>query len=365
MDLLSPAALLLLALVPALIAIRFWLRRRRRTGLRYSSLSLVREAQPRSGRIRQHLPFGLFVLALAGLVIALARPVQIVSVPAGGTTLILAIDVSRSMCSGDIPPSRLLAAEAAAVAFVQRQSSTTQIGIVAFSGFAEVVQAPTTDQEVLLDVIQSLTTGRRTAIGSAILASLDAIAEIDPNVAKSDSASASPGSGPTPVPNGAYAPDIIVLLTDGVSNAGPDPVDAAQQATARGVRVYTIGFGTADPGAEGAVCPGQFVGNEPPGGPGNGGLGGNGGGQGFGQGGGQGGFRRGIDETTLKAVADATGGTYHPAQSADQLRDVFQNLPTTLILKHEVVELSVIFAAAGALFVALAIFLGQAWRPLP
>jgi Ca-activated chloride channel homolog len=364
MDLLSPAALLLLVLVPALIAIRFWLRRRRRSGLRYSSLSLVREAQPRSGRIRQHLPFGLFVLALASLVIALARPVQIVSVAAGGTTLILAMDVSRSMCSGDIPPSRLLAAEAAAAAFVQRQSSTTQIGIVAFSGFAEVVQAPTTDQEVLLDVIQSLTTGRRTAIGSAILASLDAIAEIDPNVAKSDSASAPPGSGPTPVPNGAYAPDIIVLLTDGVSNAGPEPVEAAKQATARGVRVYTIGFGTADPGAEGAVCPGQFIGNEPQGGQGNGGFG-NGGGQGFGQGGGPGGFQRAIDETTLKAVADATGGTYQPAQSADQLRDVFQNLPTTLILKHEVVELSVIFAAAGALLITLAIFLGQAWRPLP
>ena len=115
----------------------------------------------------------------------MARPVSIVSVPAGQTTVILAMDVSRSMCATDIPPNRLIAAEAAAASFIERHGSTTQIGIVAFAGFAEIVQAPTTDQEVLLDVIESLTTGRRTAVGSAILKSLDAIAEIDQSVAPS------------------------------------------------------------------------------------------------------------------------------------------------------------------------------------
>jgi Ca-activated chloride channel family protein len=353
-DLLSPAFLALLGLMPILVGIRIWYLRRRRTGLRYSSLSLVHEASPRSSRIRRHLPFALFVLAIGSLAIAMARPVNIVSLPAGQTTVIFAMDVSRSMCATDIPPNRLLAAEAAASSFVERQGSTTQIGIVAFAGFAEIVQSPTNDQEVLLDVIASLTTGRRTAVGSAILTSLDAIAEIDQSVAPSLGEDAPPDSAPLPVPAGAYAPAIVVLLTDGASNAGPEPVEAAAQAAARGVRVYTIGFGTADPGAGSSQCGQQFIGREPA----AGGLGGSGGG------GGQG-FRRAIDEETLKAVADVTGGTYYPAESADELNTVFQNLPTNLIMRHEVMEISVAFAAIGALLVALAVLLGQAWRPLP
>jgi Ca-activated chloride channel family protein len=363
MDLLSPGFLLLLGLLPILVAVRVWTLRRRRSGLRYSSLSLVREALPGSSRIRRHLPFGLFVLALTSLVIAMARPVDIVSVPAGQTTVILAMDVSRSMCATDIPPNRLVAAEAAATSFIDRHGSTTQIGIVAFAGFAEIVQSPTTDQEVLFDVVQSLTTGRRTAIGSAILKSLDAIAEIDTSVAPSETEDSPPDAAPVPVPAGAYAPAIVVLLTDGANNAGPPPVVAAQQAAARGVRVYTIGFGTANPGGESPPCGLQFVGREPAGSPDAGGFGfGFGGGGG---GGGQGGFRRAIDEETLKAVADATGGTYYPAESANELQTVFQNLPTDLITKHEVMEISVAFAALGVLLVALAILLGQAWRPLP
>ena len=362
MDLLSPGFLLLLGLLPVLVAVRVWILRRRRSGLRYSSLSLVREALPGSSRIRRHLPFALFVLALASLVIAMARPVDIVSVPAGQTTVILAMDVSRSMCATDIPPNRLVAAEAAATSFIDRHGSTTQIGIVAFAGFAEIVQSPTTDQEVLFDVVQSLTTGRRTAIGSAILKSLDAIAEIDKSVAPSETEDSPPDAAPVPVPVGAYAPAIVVLLTDGANNAGPPPVVAAQQAAARGVRVYTIGFGTANPGGESPPCGLQFVGREPAGSPDAGGFGF---GFGGGGGGGQGGFRRAIDEETLKAVADATGGTYYPAESANELQTVFQNLPTDLITKHEVMEISVAFAALGVLLVALAILLGQAWRPLP
>jgi Ca-activated chloride channel family protein len=159
------------------------------------------------------------------------------------------------------------------------------------------------------------------------------------------------------VPKGAYAPAVIVLLTDGSNNAGPLPTDAAAQAAARGLRVYTIGFGTDDPGAESAACGQSLIGNEPGGG---GGFGGGG----FGGGGGPG-LSRGIDETTLKAIADTTGGTYYPASSADQLQSVFANLPTNLITKHEVVELSVVFVAIGAVLVAVAILFGQAWRPLP
>ena len=145
----------------------------------------------------------------------------------------------------DIEPNRLLAAEAAALSFIQRQGANTQIGLVAFAGFAELIQPPTSDQEVLQDAVESLFTGRRTAIGSGILEALDAIAEIDPNIAPSETGKATDVK-PTPVPKGAYAPHIIVLLTDGVSNAGPQPTDAAQQAVDRGIRVYTIGFGTAN-----------------------------------------------------------------------------------------------------------------------
>jgi len=365
MDLLSPIWLVLLLALPLLIAVRIWVNRHRRPAVRYSSLSLVREAIPRSSRIRRHLPFALFLLALASLAIAMARPAAIVAVPAGQTTVILTIDVSRSMCATDIPPNRLLAAEAAATDFINSQSSTTRIGIVAFAGFAELVQAPTTDREVLLDVINTLATGRRTAIGSAILESIDAISEIDPSVPKSTTESTPPNLAPAPVAPGAYASAIIVLLTDGASNAGPDPIDAAQQAADRGLKVYTIGFGTSDPGSRNPVCGQQFIGGEP-GDSFDPGFGGGFGGGGFGGGGGgAGGFRRDIDEQTLTAIADTTGARYFPAQSADELKQVLQNLPTNTIFKHEVTEISVVFVVIGAVFATMAIFLGQRWRPSP
>lgn len=371
MDLLWPWFLLLLGLIPLLAAAYIlMLRRRRRFAVRYSSLALVREALPHQSWLRRHLPVVLFLSALTSLVIAVARPVTIVSVPAGQTAILLTIDVSRSMCSTDVQPSRIEAAEAAALSFIQRQQATTQIGIVAFSGYAELIQPPTNDTEALQAAIESLATGRRTAIGSGILKALDAIAEIDPNVAPSWTSN-SRGPQPTPVPHGAYAPDIIVVLTDGVSNTGPLPTDAAQQAADRGVRVYTIGFGTAN-GSSFPACGVQFQGREPgdnrqfgggPGGPGGqfgGGPGGGGPGGGFGGGG----FRRGIDEATLKQVADMTGGTYYSAESAGELQNVFQNLPTYLITKHETSEVSVVFAAIGALLAALAIVLSLRWHPL-
>jgi len=355
MDFLWSGFLVLLLVIPILLVVYLWaLRRRRPTAVRYSSLSLVRAAMPRWSRLRRHLPFALFLGSLAMLVVALARPALILAVPSNQTTIVLTIDVSGSMCSTDIPPSRLQAAEDAAAKFIESQNSRTQIGIVAFSGFAEVVQPPTNDGEVLLDALDSLQTGRRTAIGSGILSAIDAISEIDPAVAPSTS-DTRPGTEPAPPPKGAYAPDIIVVLTDGVSNAGPLPTDAAQQAADRGVRVYTIGFGTSQGGGLSAACGQQFIGREP------GGFGGFGGGGG----GGGGGFRRGIDEDTLKQVADITGGEYFPAESATELQKVFDGLPTSLITKHEVMEISVAFVALGVVLAAGAFLLGRLWRPLP
>jgi Ca-activated chloride channel family protein len=267
----------------------------------------------------------------------------------------MALDVSLSMCSTDVPPNRLQAAKTAATSFVERQPAGTQIGIVAFAGYGEMVLPPTAEQDTLETAIDSLITGRWTAIGSAILESLDAIAEVDGNVAPIVTEDA-PGIEPTPVPRGAYAPAIIVLLTDGASNRGPLPIDAAQEAVVRGVRVYTIGFGSAEGGP--LDCGEPYPDLDPFGG------GGMGFGGGFGFGGG-GRFRRGIDEETLQRVSNVTGGEYYAAESADELHEVFRSLPTHLITKHETTEISVVFAALGALCAALALILSQLWRPLP
>ncbi|HYO44109.1 MAG TPA: VWA domain-containing protein [Candidatus Limnocylindrales bacterium] len=349
--------LVLLLAIPLLLAAYAWSRRRRRpAAARYSSVSLIRAAGPSRRRWRRHVPITLVAAAVAALAVAVARPTVVLSVPSSQSTMVLAMDVSGSMCSTDIEPTRLEAAQAAAIAFVEGQPSGTRIGLVAFSGFAAVLEVPTADHARVVEAIRSLTTGRRTAIGSGIQSSIDAIAEVDPNVAPIVR-DGRPGVEPEAGVPGAYEPDIVVLLTDGANNAGTDPLEAAAQAASRGLRVYTIGYGT-QAGAElQASCRRQFMGNEPPGG--------FGGGFGGGGGGGGGGVRRGIDEDTLKAIADLTGGTYSPAESATELGDVFANLPTTLITKREPVEVSVGFVALGGLLAAIGLLLGRAWRPLP
>jgi len=351
-----PSFLWLLGLIPLIIGGYIWIQRRRRpVAVRYSSLSLVRSALSRTSLIRRYLPFALLLLAVAALSMAMTRPVTIIPVPTNQTSIILAMDVSRSMCSTDIEPNRLRAAEEAALAFIERQAPGTQIGIVAFAGFAELLQLPTTDQEVLADVIESLITGRRTAIGSAILESIDTLAEIDESIAPVTFGSAVAGA-PTPVPSGAYVPGIIVVLTDGASNAGPQPIEAAQQAADRGIRVYTIGFGTERGGMMNCSA------GEGSGGDSFSGFGFNADPQ---FGGGGGGFRRGIDEATLQEVADMTGGAYYAATSASELQDVFRSLPTHLITRHEVTEVGFIFTSLGALFAIVAIGLALWWNPLP
>jgi len=345
MELLWPGFLYLLGLIPILIIAYIWiLRRRKPFSVRYSSLSLVRAALPQQSHWRRHIPFALFLLAMSSLIMAVSRPVSTVTVPASNATIILAIDVSRSMCSTDILPSRLEAAKTAALKFVQEQEGNAQIGVVAFAGFAVLVQPPTTDQNLLEAAIKNLTTARRTAIGEGILMSLDAISEIDDSIT-------SPYSGieTVPLPAGEYAPAIIVLLTDGVNTTGTHPLLAAQLSVDRGIRVYTIGFGT-DHNTSIPNCGFQFQNSDQFG-------------QSFGGGGG-GGPRREIDEETLKQVADMTGGSYHLAASSNELQDVFQNLPTQLMTVTETTEVSVMFVVIGALLVTLAIALSIIWHPL-
>jgi Ca-activated chloride channel homolog len=352
---------LLLVAPPLFVAGYLWsLRRRQLVGIRYSSLSLLRDVVPRTDRLRRHLPFLLLLAAVAAIVLAMARPALVLGVPSSGTNVILVMDVSRSMCSADIAPTRLEVAEAAAADFVRRQPAGTNIGLVAFSSFAALVQPPTTDRDAVVAAIEGLTTGRWTAIGSGILAAIDAIAEADPSVPRAV-APGRPGTPPEPVVAGANPPDVIVLLTDGANNIGPDPLDAAQQAADRGLKVYTIGYGTYGGGGVSVTCAARFVGHEPEASgdptsttsrdPTNG------------RGGGR--SRRGIDEQALLAVAERTGGAYYPASSASELQAVFEGLPTSLIQEHKVVEVSAGFVAVGGLLLALSLLLGRTWRPLP
>jgi Ca-activated chloride channel family protein len=351
MSLLWPGFLYLLLLIPLIVAVYIvLLRRRRRFAVRYSSLSLVREAAKGQSWLRRHLPFILFLFALTSLVFALGRPVATVLIPSNKATVILAIDVSRSMCSTDIPPNRLEVAKEAALSFIRDNSSGRQVGIVAFAGFAELIQPPTTDQKLLENAITYLTPARRTAIGSAILRSLDAIAEIDNRVAPTELRSSTDQTTPPQTPQDEFVPHIIVLLTDGASNAGPLPVSAAEQAVERGVRVYTIGFGTTNNSSP------MNCGDDEPF---DGGFG-----QPFGGGGFGGGFRREIDEETLTQIADMTGGKYYLASSAAELQKVFQSLPTYVIATRETTEISVFFTAFAVLIAMLAMTLAFLWHPL-
>ena len=186
MSLLWPWTLLCLILIPLGIALYVWmLRRKRRFAVRYSSLALVRAAMPARQRWRRHLPFGLFMLGLTTLVLAMARPVAAITVPQSRASIILAMDVSRSMCATDVPPNRLTVAQEAAQAFIADQAAGTQIGIVAFTGFAEIIVPPTNDKDTLNAAVDNFTTALGTAIGSAILKSIDAIAAINDAVAPS------------------------------------------------------------------------------------------------------------------------------------------------------------------------------------
>jgi Ca-activated chloride channel homolog len=365
MDFLSPAALWLLLLPIILLAGYIWSQRRRhRYTLRYSSASLVREALGKRPGIRRHIPPILFLLGLTALIVAFARPYTQAPLAYNDSTIILAIDVSGSMRANDLKPSRFDAAKAAASDFISKQAANTRIGIVSFSAGAALVQAPTTDHDELNAALDRLYTQRATAIGSGILASLDAIAEsmgqdlpsaqsMVPSVQSSPNSSARPT--PTPMPSGQYSKAIIVLLSDGQNTTGPTPLDAAAVAVNRGIRIYTIGVGTATGGSVGG--PGGGFGGPPPGGFGGGPSGSGGGG--FGGGGGF--FRAQLDEVTLRQVAKMTGAKYYYAATETDLRDIYAALDTQIVFKVEQIEVTAYGVVAGAILVMLGGILGLFW----
>lgn len=345
-----PGLLPLLLAVPLLVVVYVWaMRRRARFALRYSSLTIVKDALGKGPGMRRHIPPLFFLLGIAAMLVGLARPVGLITVPAANATVILAIDVSRSMRARDIQPTRLDAAIAAAQEFVSQQTPTTRIGVVSFSTTADLVQAPTTDQNAVMAAIDRLQLGSRTAIGSGILTSLDAIFE-NPNASVSPSTqdTGAPTPTPTPVPEGYHEPAIIILLSDGRSNTGPLPLDAAQTAANRGVRVFTVGIGTTQGGTVqgGQGGNGQF----PPGG----GFFGNGGFRG-------GGFSSQLDETTLQEIAKLTDGKYFHATETEELLSIYQNLNTQVIVQTQRTELTAWFTGVAGIFLLIGGALSLFW----
>jgi Ca-activated chloride channel family protein len=366
-----PWMLLVLGFVPVLLGVYVWqLRRRRRQAVRFSNVALLRTAGVGARSWRRHVPVVLVLGALGLLGVASARPTVRAEVPASSSTVILALDVSGSMCATDVLPNRLSAAQAAVRSFVQGQDGETKIGLVVFSGFAQLAVAPTTNRDELLAALDAVTTGRGTTIGSAILRSIDAIAELDPNVAPSDPVDEpttdGPGiGGPTPTPRptaggpaGAavdVAPEIIVLLTDGANTRGVTPSQAAEQAAARGVRVYPIGFGTTNP-TQMACTRDQYGSFSVPSnrdltGAGAGALGGR--------------SFLVVDEPALRNVANKTGGTYFAATDADGLTKVLADLPKHVTVSEQDIDLSAAFGllAALVLLTGLRLSIGR-HRPL-
>jgi Ca-activated chloride channel family protein len=348
MSYLWPQALWLLLAVPALVALYvLLLRRRNKSALRYASLDLVRAAMTSGQRYRRHVPPALFVVALGLLIFAISRPHAVVTLPSEQRTIILAMDVSLSMRATDVQPSRIAAAREAAKTFVQDQPPDVRIGVVAFAGSASVTQRPTRDREELTAAIDRLQLQTHTAIGSGLILSLatlfpnegieselesygsyGGIARDKPRGAALDKPRPAEKKEVKPVPPGSYRSGAIILLTDGRRTIGPDPLDAARMAADRGVKVYTVGFGTSQGGS--TNIDGYSI------------------------------YMR-FDEETLKAIAQLTSAEYFQASSASDLKRVYEALNARYVLEKEETEISALISAVAAVLVLLAAGLSVMW----
>ena len=342
MTFLWPEMLWLLLIVPVLVGAYFFLlRRKKEAALRYANLSLVKEAIGAGQRFRRHVPALLFLVALIAMLIAIARPAALVTLPSQHQTIILAMDVSGSMRATDVQPNRITAAQAAAKAFVAEQPSHVRIGVVSFAGTASVVQAPTQNRDDIIAAIDRFQLQRATAIGSGIIVSLATIfpdAGIDvssliygrngPRGVPLDQANKAEKPEFKPVPPGSYTSAAIILLTDGQRTTGPSSIEAAQMAADRGVRIYTVGIGTTG---------GETIGFE-----------------GWS-------MRVRLDEPTLKAIANMTRGEYFYAGTAADLKKVYQSLNSRLILEKKQTEISALFAAAAAVIAMASALLSLLW----
>lgn len=341
MNFLWPEFLWLLLALPLLVALYVWLlRRKKKTALRYASLSIVKEALGPGQTIRRHIPPALFLLALAAMLVAAARPQAVVTLPSNQQTIILAMDVSGSMRASDVQPSRLVAAQNAAKAFLAELPRHVKVGIVAFAGSAQVAQLPTTNREDLVTAIDRFQLQRATATGNAIVISLATLfpdAGIDLQSMQGGrerqrgfaiDAERKEKKEFTPVPPGSYSSAAIIMLTDGQRTTGVDPLEAAKMAADRGIRVYTVGIGTVD---------GETIGFE-----------------GWS-------MRVRLDEETLKAIATKTSADYFYAGTANDLKKVYETLSSRLTVEKRETEVSALFAMAAAVLALLSAGLSVLW----
>jgi Ca-activated chloride channel family protein len=333
------------ALVPVVVLMYLWLlRRRKRTAVQYSGLAIVREAMGRATGWRRHVPPVLFLIALVALLLAMARPSTSVSLPAQQRMVILAMDVSGSMRATDVEPTRMAAAQAAARAFIEAQPPSTRVGVVTFAGTAALVQPPTYTKDDLLAAIERFNFQRATAVGSGILVSLQTIfpelefdlrsndprvdSSIDPRLGRALGERRAPQAAEPPAQPGSYQSAAIILLTDGQTTTGPDPIASARMAAERGVKVYTVGVGT----DKGEILVGDGWS-----------------------------MRVRLDEESLKTIANLTGGEYYYAGTAPQLKSIYENLNAKLTLEKRETEVTALLAGFAAVLMLVAGGLSVLW----
>jgi Ca-activated chloride channel family protein len=342
MTFLWPTMLWLLLAVPALIGLYLlMLRRKKKSAVRYASLAMVKDAMGVGAGFRRHVPPILFLMALTIMIAAIARPAAVVTLPSQRSTVILAMDVSGSMRAEDVEPNRMQASQAAAKAFIAEQPADTRIGIVAFAASALLVQTPTNDREELNQAIDRFHTQRGTAIGSGLLVSLQSLFPGEnfetqaPDFRRGGGRSrgqsldeAKPQTEKKVVPPGSFQSAVIILLTDGQTTTGPDPVEAARIAADHGVRVYTVGVGS----PQGTVL--GYEGRS---------------------------MRVQLDEDTLQTIADLTRGQYFRASNAKDLRQIYEAMNAQLIMEKTKTEITAGFSAVAAALALISVALSMLW----
>ena len=338
-----------LLLVPlALAAYLLVQRRRSRYVVRFTNVDLLTNLVPRTPGWRRHVPTALYLASIAFLVVALARPSMTLKVPREEATVMLTMDVSRSMTATDVDPTRLAAAKAAATGFVDSLPAAFRIGLVAFSTDARLVVQPTTDRGQVRDAIDNLTADGGTALGDAIAISLDATADARNTSAESDAATGTPdppapSASPdaTPAPGASADPaagdgtpvTATILLSDGANSTGStEPLDAAKEAAAEGMPIYTIALGTPDGTVEVQDQFGQVQQLQVP-----------------------------PDTDTLRQVAQVTGGKYFDAPTAEDLAAVYESLGSKVGYIEQQEEVTQWFAAAALLLVVAGGGLAALW----
>lgn len=328
----------LLAVIPIILAY-LWLCQRRSGSLsQYSGLSRQLGTITGPSWLQRHFPPLLLLAAFNLLLLAMARPAAEVMLPSRYDTVIVAIDVSGSMKATDVAPSRIDAAKIAIRKFVEQQAPSTRIGVVAFASTAALVQVPTSNRTEVLTAIDRLQLQGGTAIGSGLLIALKSIfptLEVDLGTAdfepkKEDGANDPLRVKPAKevVETGSYRSAAIVLLTDGVSTTGPDPIKTAHVAAERGLRVYTVGVGTPE---------GQTVSE-------NGWS-----------------MRVVLDEDTLQKIARITQGEYFHAGNEEELTKAYKKVTATISVEKKELEITALFVAAAAFLSLLSAMLSMLW----